>query len=303
MRCPARHAVWTLVAGFLAVAVLAVVASPAAASAQFAAARAAYVSGRYAAAVADLRAHLAQHPRDAAAWMWLGAAHYQLGQLEEAARSFTWAVKLAPSPEHQLWLGAAYARLGRAAEARAAFTAAGRSRLPQTALIAQQWLRGLSGQSVPVLARPERQEAYAYVVRWYNPRLSAAQVDAIVRSVVAYSYRYDVDSRLVMALIAVESGFRVTAKSPAGALGLGQLMPATARSLGVNPLDPVANIQGTVRWLRGLLERSGNDYSLALAAYNAGRGAVVRYSGIPPYNETQWYVYNVLTLYRHLTGG
>ncbi len=273
------------------------------ASPQFSAARAAYVGGRYAAAVEALRIHLSSYPRDAAAWMWLGASYYQLSRFEDAATSFAWAATLVPSGEHQLWLGAAYARLGRVREAKAAFTLAGRSPKPQIALMAGQWLRMLNGQSVPVLAKPPRPEVYAYVVRWYNPTLTAAQVDAIVRSVLYYADHYGVDPRLVMALITVESGFHVTARSPVGAQGLGQLMPATAQSMGVNPTDPVANIYGTVRWLRGLLDRFGFNYSLALAAYNAGKGSVLQYEGIPPFNETQWYVYNVMTLFRHLSGG
>jgi soluble lytic murein transglycosylase-like protein len=78
-------------------------------------------------------------------------------------------------------------------------------------------------------------------------------------------------------------------------------MPATARALGVNPWDPVQNVYGSIRYLRGNLDRFGWDRPhLALAAYNAGRGAVARYEGIPPYPETQWYVANVSSLYRRL---
>jgi soluble lytic murein transglycosylase-like protein len=78
-------------------------------------------------------------------------------------------------------------------------------------------------------------------------------------------------------------------------------MPATARALGVNPWDPVQNLYGSIRYLRGNLDRFGWEQPhLALAAYNAGRGAVTRYEGIPPYAETQWYVANVSSLYRRL---
>lgn len=277
-------------------------ASPAAASTQFASGRDAHLSGHHREAIAALRIHLSQNPRDAAAWLWLGASYFQLGQLEDAEDAFERAAALAPSTDASLWLGAVYARLGRDAEARAALTNAGRSRRAQTASIAQQWLRSLSGRAVPVLDAGSRPDLYAYVVRWYNPRLTPAQVDAIVRSVLFYSQYYGVDPRLVMALIVVESGFQITARSPAGAYGLGQLMPETAQSLGINPGDPVANIYGTVRWLRSQLDRFGQSPVLALAAYNAGRGAVLRYDGVPPYQETQWYVYNVLTLYRHFAG-
>ena len=77
------------------------------------------------------------------------------------------------------------------------------------------------------------------------------------------------------------------------------LVRATADALGVNPWDPTQNLYGAIRYLRGNLDRFGwENPHLALAAYNAGRGAVERYDGIPPYAETQWYVYNVTTLYR-----
>ncbi len=107
--------------------------------------------------------------------------------------------------------------------------------------------------------------------------------------------QYDVDPKLVHAVIAVESGYRPRARSPRGALGMMQLMPATARELRVrNPMDAAANIDGGVRYLRQLLDRF--ELRLALAAYNAGAAAVERYGGIPPYPETRAYVARVLRL-------
>ncbi len=97
---------------------------------------------------------------------------------------------------------------------------------------------------------------------------------------------------LVRAVVQVESGFNPYARSPKGALGLMQLMPATARELGVsNPFNADENVRGGVAYLRRLLDRYGNDEQLALAAYNAGPGAVDRYGeSVPPYRETQNYV-------------
>ncbi len=265
--------------------------------------RTAFVDGRYREAVAALAAYVETRPRDAEAWTWLGAAYYHLNQFIQAEEALRYALAIRPSGEVALWLGAVEVGLGKVEPARQAFTLAARLGRPQTALWARQWLRMVEGQAMPVLPKGASPEAYAYVVRWYNRALTPTQVDAIVRSVLYYSAAYEVDPRLMMALIAVESGFQITARSPAGAYGLGQLMPETWRAMRVHPGDPVANIYASVRVLRGQLDRFGGDPALALAAYNAGRGAVERYTGIPPYNETQWYVYNVLTLYRHLTGG
>ncbi|TMJ02461.1 MAG: tetratricopeptide repeat protein [Bacillati bacterium ANGP1] len=277
---------------------------PAAASAEslFAAGREAHLAGRHLDAVVALRAYLTQNPTDAGAWVWLGGSYYQLGRVPDAVTCFERAMALQPSGETALWLGASYAQASRENEAKAAFVRASHSPRPQTALLAQQWLRAAAGRQVPVLEEEMVPAAYAYVVRWYNPRLDPVQVDAIVRSVLYYSTTYRVDPRLVMALIAVESGFRVSVESVAGASGLGQLMPETWRAMGINPADPVGNIYATIRVLRGHLDRYGSNLQLALAAYNAGHNAVTRYNGIPPFRETQWYVYNVMTLYRHLVG-
>lgn len=106
-----------------------------------------------------------------------------------------------------------------------------------------------------------------------------------------------VSPELVRAVIQLESGFDPSAISPKGALGLMQLMPATARELGVdNPFHPGQNIRGGVTYLRRLLDLYNQDVPLALAAYNAGPGAVARYGNVPPYRETQEYV-------RKITGG
>ena len=92
-----------------------------------------------------------------------------------------------------------------------------------------------------------------------------------------------------MRLVQQESGWNASARSNKGALGLAQLMPQTARALGVNPLDPVQNLEGGAKYLRRQYETFGN-WRLALAAYNAGPGAVERYNGVPPFRETRNYV-------------
>jgi soluble lytic murein transglycosylase-like protein len=121
-----------------------------------------------------------------------------------------------------------------------------------------------------------------------------AEIDSHIRDA---AHRYGVPEQLVSALISVESGFNPRAVSPKGARGLMQLMPATASQLGVrDAFDPVENIDGGVRHLRGLIERFENNLPLALAAYNAGEGAVAQYGGVPPYRETQQYVTRILRI-------
>lgn len=113
------------------------------------------------------------------------------------------------------------------------------------------------------------------------------------------SRRHGVDEALVRAIIHAESWYNRTAVSRKGARGLMQLMPATASQYGVRSLfDAAQNIDAGVRHLRFLLDMFNHDYALASAAYNAGEGAVKRYGGVPPYNETQTYVQRVRILRR-----
>lgn len=149
--------------------------------------------------------------------------------------------------------------------------------------------------------------AYRRVIRSYNPGLCAGDLESIVCSILYYSDVFRVDPRFVVAVVAHESRFRTNAVSSVGAQGLGQLMPETAASLGVDPRVPYQNIQGTVRYLKLMLSRfthldRKNQMRLALASYNAGYGAVTRYGGVPPYAETQNYVTVVMREYVRLSG-
>lgn len=110
----------------------------------------------------------------------------------------------------------------------------------------------------------------------------------------AAAARHKLDPALLAGLIRQESNFNPNAVSPVGARGLTQLMPGTAAGLGVgDPTDPTQAIEGGARYLRQQLDRFGNDPARALAAYNAGPGAVLRHGGVPPYAETQGYVRKV----------
>jgi soluble lytic murein transglycosylase-like protein len=135
-----------------------------------------------------------------------------------------------------------------------------------------------------------------------DPVISAAeQVTSVLAGtpyaelISSMSEAHGVDPNLVRALIQVESNYRPKAKSPKGAMGLMQLMPSTAREYKVrNPYDPKANISAGVKHLKSLIDRWGVE--LALAAYNAGEGAVKKFNGVPPYRETRNYVSKILSL-------
>lgn len=169
-------------------------------------------------------------------------------------------------------------------------------------------LLGIAAAS-PVAAAPSYDartfELYARALRHFNPHLDGDTALDLAAATIDRADREGLDARLLVAVIAVESSWNPSARSSAGARGLGQLMPGTAAGLGVDPDDPFENVAGAARQLRLLLDRfagwgSQRRYALALAAYNAGAGTVARYGGIPPYAETQAYVRNVLSLWRRL---
>jgi hypothetical protein len=128
-----------------------------------------------------------------------------------------------------------------------------------------------------------------------GPLATSADIDTAIEQAAA---RHNVDPNLVRAVVKVESNFNPNAVSRKGAMGLMQLMPATARQLKVkNPFDPEQNVDAGVRHLKQLLESYGGDVKLSLAAYNAGATAVARSSGVPHYAETQNYVRRITNLY------
>lgn len=126
------------------------------------------------------------------------------------------------------------------------------------------------------------------------------KVQAFHEHIMQAVHKFNVDPALLYAVISQESGGDPTLVSSKGAKGLMQLMDVTAKEVGVqNSFDPAENIMGGTCYLRKMLGRFGGDIRLALAAYNAGPGAVEKYGGIPPYEETQNYVDNVLEYYNH----
>ncbi len=134
---------------------------------------------------------------------------------------------------------------------------------------------------------------------WNNPKnifVSPSKYEKFIRTA---SFNFRLDPSLIKAVIHAESAGKHNAVSPKGALGLMQLMPGTAKDMDVsNPLDPEDNIFGGSRYLKEMLDRFDGDVKLALAAYNAGPGAVEKNNGIPPYQETQQYVKKVISLWK-----
>jgi len=160
--------------------------------------------------------------------------------------------------------------------------------------------RKQNGNLVEISQPAWRADASAAVERRYKPKAQpvsdAAQSQNVVRQhIEATATRFGVDRNLVDAVAWQESRYNPRAISTAGAVGVMQLMPETARQLGVrNPHDVEQNVVGGTAYLRQQLERFGNNVPLALAAYNAGPGAVMKYGGIPPYRETQNYVRQIM---------
>jgi soluble lytic murein transglycosylase-like protein len=150
--------------------------------------------------------------------------------------------------------------------------------------------------------------AYISAIRYFNPGINEDEARHIVSAIVTDSTDQGIDPRLVVAVVATESAFDRTARSYAGARGLGQLMPETAADDGVTDVEDIdQNIRGTVMTLKGNLDHYArydmqHQYVYAIAAYNAGTGAVDEYHGVPPYDETIHYVFKVIGLWRRFYG-
>ena len=159
--------------------------------------------------------------------------------------------------------------------------------------------------SVLLPGRGEAADLYSVIytdASFYNGDM--AQCDWITNAILYASASYNVDPLLITAVMETESHFYMGAGSPAGAIGLMQLMPATAAGIGVNPYDPLGNILGGTIYLRTQLDNFGGlgEYgvSTAVAAYNAGSAAVYQYGGVPPYREMIDYVAKVHRAYMNL---
>ncbi len=151
------------------------------------------------------------------------------------------------------------------------------------------WIAG--GPRQPALAAPDLQQLQPAMASL--PETAVGDTAGPLRwqgRVAELAAKYDISPMLLEALVWQESRWNEGAVSPVGARGLAQLMPGTARQLGVNPHDPQANLEGGARYLREQLDRFGGDLEKALAAYNAGPGRVIRANGVPAITETRNYV-------------
>jgi len=169
--------------------------------------------------------------------------------------------------------------------------------VPSANTVSMQAARSAAAEVSQYFARESAQSANARIIA-ANSRGHQASQEEIDDAIVMAAARHNVDANLVRAVVKVESNFNSNAVSRKGAMGLMQLMPATAKQLKLkNPFDAEQNVDAGVRHLKQLLESYGGDVSLTLAAYNAGSGAVARSAGIPHYSETQNYVRRITNLY------
>jgi soluble lytic murein transglycosylase-like protein len=220
---------------------------------------------------------------------------YQAGALPRAQQEFLDAAQDAPTwATPAVWLAAVLVARGDRTQAAEWFQAAlARHPTMAEAGYATAWLARL-GVSV---SRPRWQvdtlEGLAGFVHATNASLTFDQARWVANALRTAGAREGVDVTLLTSVLYIESRFNHQSISSAGAMGLGQLMPGTAAGLGVDPRDPWENVVGAARLLHEDISEF-HSVALGLAAYNAGSGAVERWGGIPPYPETQWYVWAVL---------
>ncbi len=234
-----------------------------------------------------------------------GIARYNAGAPVHAIEVFLNAAQTDPAASLPwIWAGIAATGAGKMQDADRYFKRG--LAQPHTSFqdrIIRGWLGRLTVfTQAPRPGKPGTPHAIAALARATNPRLTAAQAEWLGERVVAAARQHRVDPWLVAAVIYVESRFDQASVSRRGALGLGQLMPHTARAAGVNPRDPWGNLLGTAMTLSACLHEF-RDWRMALAAYNAGPTAVYRYRGIPPFAETRWYVTAVLAIYQRIRPG
>jgi soluble lytic murein transglycosylase-like protein len=169
----------------------------------------------------------------------------------------------------------------RSTETKEELNTAARAQTPES-------IRSVAGQQNQRGSRSARSTLQAF-------RAESSSGHPVEKSVQQAAAKYNLSPELIRGVIRAESNFQVDAVSSAGARGLMQLMPETSRELGVtNPFDIQQNIDGGARYLRQMLDRFGGDLKRALAAYNAGPGAVEQFNGDVPYSETRQYVQRVL---------
>jgi soluble lytic murein transglycosylase-like protein len=255
-------------------------------------------------------------PANAQTWLQTGWQAYQAGQMAQAATAFTKAAATTPqSATPAVWMGAVLMAQGDRLHAGHWFrlalllnptTAQANYALAWLARLGQAFAQ--AGAATPAAAKPAAPrveattpEGITKFIQASYPNVSASVAKWEGVAIKKAAAQEGIDPRLMTALVSVESAFDPAAVSPAGAQGLGQLMPETAAELGVNPRDPWQNLVGSARLLRQN-QAQFHSLPLTLAAYNAGQNAVRAYGGIPPFPETRNYVWKILSIFGGLLG-